>query len=330
MKTAASDAAQKNGWHAEAPSQGKSDMLNIAEKAPKASLLSKVGSEFVMASPEKKAAEWLDEQIAKSQDKVTTIVADLTPALATALLNRNESNRKINLLLVDSYARDMTNAAWLLNGEPLIVAKNGQMNDGQHRCQAVIQAQHTVPVVFVFGVDRDTRTTVDQGKVRTAADFLSMNGHSNVSPLAAGAGHIWQHIHNGYLSSTSRDRPNKGEILTIIEQHPSIIKSIGKAAIPAARAVGGPAMLGFCHWTFARAGAGPKVADVFIEALTGGASLGRRSPILYVRNRLMSERGRLRANDKAELIFKAWNTWRRDEEVRQFTLVGGLLPKVEK
>lgn len=323
------DADQKNGGTAETGRQGKSDMLSVAEKATKASLLQKVGNEFITASPEKRAAEWLAEQVEKSQNKITTIVADLTPALATVLLNHNEHNRKISRGLVETYARDMANNAWHLNGEPIIISKTGLMNDGQHRCVSAIEAERTIPAIFVFGVERDTRTTVDQGRVRTAGDFLSMNGHSNAAALGAAASHIWQLQHNGYLSSSGRDKPNKGEILAIVEQYPNINKSVVKSAVPGGRVVGGPAMLGFCHWTFARA-AGEKNADDFLDGLTDGAGLQRRNPILYARNRLITERGRLRPNDRAELIFKAWNAWRRNETVWRFEVTGGQLPKVEK
>lgn len=304
-------------------------MLNVAEKAPKASLLSKVGSEFIMASPDKRAAEWLEAQIQKSQDKITTTIADLTPALARVLLDRNEGNRKISESLATGYARDMANGAWHLNGEPIIISSNGLLNDGQHRCAAVIEADRTIPAIFVFGVERSTRTTVDQGRGRTAGDFLAMGGHTYVNHLAAIAGYMWQHSNFNTLSPNSRNRATKGEIIGLVDDNPKIVKSLSKVMVPGARVVGGLSMLGFCHLTFATAGGAMK-ADTFIDMMTGGAGLQDRDPILYVRNRLINERGRLRANDRAELMFKAWNAWRLGQPAHRFGITGGHLPKVEK
>jgi hypothetical protein len=325
----ASGIAKKNGRAPEGSGRGNQQMLNVAEKPAKATLLTKVGSEFVIQSPDKRAAAWLEDNIKKSQDKITTIVADLTPALARVLMDRNEGNRKIYDGLVTSYARDMANDAWHLNGEPIIVSKDGLLNDGQHRCMAAIEAGRTVPVIFVFGVGRATRTTVDQGRVRTAGDFLAMGGHTNTNVLSAVAGYIWQHANFNSLSPNSRNRPTKGEIVGLIDTHPGIVKSVNKASVPGARTVGGYSMLAFCHWTFSRV-ANVSAADTFLEMLTGGAGLQNRDPILYVRNRLINERGRLRANDRAELIFKAWNSWRRKEIAHRFEITGGGLPKVEK
>lgn len=304
-------------------------MLNVAEKAPKASLLTRVGSEFIMASPDKRAADWLDAQIQKSQDKITTIVADLTPALARVLLDRNGGNRKISEGLVTGYARDMSNDAWHLNGEPIIVAGNGLLNDGQHRCGAVIEADRTIPAIFVFGVERATRTTVDQGRGRTAGDFLAMGGHTYVNHLAAIAGFMWQHSNFNTLSPNSRNRPTKGEVIGLIEDNPKIVKSLAKVMVPGARSVGGLSMLGFCHVTFGTVSSIAK-ADAFMDMMTGGAGLQDRDPILYVRNRLINERGKLRTNDRAELIFKAWNAWRLGQPAHRFGITGGHLPKVEK
>lgn len=304
-------------------------MLKVVEQK-KPILLSKIGDDYVMASPDKKAAEWLDAYVALSQDGVIAIVDDLTPARARVLLGRNDSNRKLSERLVFAYARDVKNDAWELNGQSLIISKEGLMNDGQHRCHAVINADAPLRTLFTFGVERETRTSVDQGRVRTAADYLSMTGYKNATVLATAANHIWSHKNNKYLTSGGYSKANKGEIRHIVLEYPNLMKSVDKAVASAgSRAVGGPAMCAFAHWTFARASK-EAAADEFIEGLCEGAGLSRRNPILYARNRLIKERGKLRPNDRAELIFKAWNAWRSNQDLTQLYITGGELPKVEK
>ena len=303
-------------------------MLQVAEPAAKAKLLTKVGSEYVTASPDKKAAEWLEGHIAKSQDKITTVVADLTPALARVLLNRNEGNRKTRPGIVEGYARDMRNGAWDMNGEPLIVAKDGMMNDGQHRCLAVVEADVPVPVVFVIGVERDTRNTLDQGAVRRLADYLAMDGYTDALRLASTAGYIWQYLTYGAIHQAGRTKPTKGELRRLIDEHPNIAQSIKFIDGKGVHKIVSLTVLATCHWVFSRANR--KAADEFITSFIDGAGLNSKNPILYVRNRLIAERGSIKANGTAELIFKAWNAWRKGEALQRLVVFGGKLPKVEK
>lgn len=318
----------KNGSSPEDSRRKENQMLSVAEKKPKATLLKAVGGDYVTVSPDMRAADWLEAQIAKSRNGVVSQIAEMTPALARVLLNRNDGNRKISDAIVTSYARDMVHGAWQFNGEPVIVSADGKLNDGQHRCEAVVRADVSIPALFVFGVERATRTTLDQGKIRTVGDFLSMGGHVNTNHLGAAANLAWQYLAHGQLSSGGSNRATKSEILSFVEVNPNIVTSVSFVQQKGADAVGGRPTLGFVHWALWQK-AGRQKADGFINNLIDGADLNHRSPILYVRNRLINGRGRMRANDKAELIFKAWNAYRLNETPRHFETTGSL-PKLER
>jgi hypothetical protein len=66
-------------------------------------------------------------------------------------------------------------------------------------------------------------------------------------------------------------------------------------------------------------------------SLISGANLLSNDPILYARNRLMAER-RLKLNEKAKLIFRAWNAHRRGEVPRSLIVNerDSTLPMVEQ
>lgn len=325
----ASDTDQKNGGHAEAPRQENPTMLNVAEKATKASLLQKVGNEFIMASPDKRAAEWLEREVAKAQDKTTSQTIELTPALARVLMARNDGNRRLSEALVASLSRDISGGSWVFNGEAIIVSRDGKLNDGQHRCEAVIFADHAIPTVLTIGVERDTRLTLDQGRVRTGGDFLAMEGHQNANQLGAAASLYWQFKTFNSLAQGSTKRPNKSEVLRTVAENPDLGKSISFCQMKGIQALGGPSLLAFVHFAITKV-AGRPAANDFIQSLAEGAGLGARHPILYARNRLMIERGRLRGNLKTELLFKAWNAHRRGDTLRHAVLTGSALPKLEK
>ena len=101
-------------------------------------------------------------------------------------------------------------------------------------------------------------------------------------------------------------------MLALIDEFPTIRESVQTVQRKGADAYGG------------------RSADQFIDKLVGGADLLAKDPVLYTRNRLIAERGRLRGNDKVELIFRTWNAWRRRETPRVLPILGGALPVVEK
>lgn len=279
-------------------------------------------------SPDKKASDWLNLKVKQAGSGVTSEVVSLTPALARVLLNRNAGNRKINEVAASSYARDMKNSAWVFNGEPIIISKDGMLNDGQHRCEAVVRADVEISVIMVFGVERDTRTTLDQGRIRTVGDYLSMDGYANTAQLGSAASMVWQFIKRSRFATGSADRPTKGEIISFISENDNLVDSLNFCSRKGVASVGGISLVAATHWIIAQK-AGRKPADDFIIALVDGAALVLGNPVLYARNRLINERGRLRANDKAELIFRAWNAHRRGVQVKVIQIGGGKLPEVE-
>jgi hypothetical protein len=325
----ASGIAKKNGAAPEGPRQGNQNMLNVTERKPKATLLKAVGSEFVTQSPEKRSADWLENEIAKAKSGVITQTVDLTPALARVLLSRNDGNRRISEALVMSYARDIASDGWAFNGEPIIVSHDGKMNDGQHRCGAVIAADKPITTILTLGIARETRTTLDQGRVRTSGDFLAMDGHQTANVLGAAASLYWQYQTFGVLARGSNQRPTKGEVLRSVEHNPDIEKSVAFCHRKGIGTVGGHSLLSFIHYAIWQR-AGRLASDEFVKSLVDGVGLSAQNPILYARNRIIIERGKLRGNFKAELIFKAWNAHRKGETLRHIILTGNVLPKLEK
>lgn len=316
---------KKNGG---TPGSARHEVLNmeaVAEIMPRVKMPRVIGSDV---SPGRKAGLWLDEQVEKSRKTgVITTITEISPALARTLLNRNEQNRKVSSAVVNSYARDMKRGAWKFNGEPIIVSADGKLNDGQHRCEAIIRADCDIQMLLVVGVERDTRMTLDQGKVRTVGDYLAMEGYSNTSQIGVIASMAWQYHTLGRMATGSNERPTKSEVLQFFEDHPNIIQSHSICSRKGVQAVGGICTVALAHWIFAQK-AGKHAADDFVIALIEGANLKPGSPILYVRNRLAIDGRRLRAPEKMELLVKAWNSHRAKQDVRAYSILGGKLPKI--
>lgn len=297
----------------------------VAKKAPKSK---NVKSEAMIMLEDKAANSWLEKEIVKAKDKPISGLVELTPAIARVLMQRNPNNRTISYQTVEKFARDITNGTWVLNGEPIIVASDGTMNDGQHRCEAVILADKSIQTIMIVGVQRDTRTTLDQGRMRTIADYLAMDGHSDTQQLGAVGSAAWQWKNIGFVNSKNANkRATKGEIKAMIESTPRIAESLAAVPVKGSGSVGGRPTLAFCRYAFAQV-APKQDADAFVYALISGEGLLAGSPVLYARNRLMSGQ-RLLMGEKVELIFRAWNAYRKEEAVKSIPLQGGELPLLE-
>lgn len=106
------------------------------------------------------------------------------------------TNRKRSIRLTQKYAGRMLTGEWGLNPQPIIFSEYedgisiSELNDGQHRLEAVILADKTrpgiqVPMVFCFNAPRAAMWVVDQGKNRVPADWLAMFGETHSQKLSA-------------------------------------------------------------------------------------------------------------------------------------------------
>lgn len=327
---AATDATHEKGG---APVGGRLenfDMLSIAEKPDTGKTKGATVAKFHTVSDGRKAALWLDDHVAKAGNVVTSIVADLTPELAAVLLERNPANRSLKRTKVEDYAKDMKTGAWKFNGEPIIVASDGLLNDGQHRCAAVIESRRSVKAVFVFGVERETRDTLDQGANRTSADYLSIHGHTDTNHLSGAARCLWQWRTYGFISDGSTFRPTRSEIVDTVDDNPGLKKSLEIVSRRGSSAFSSRSVLAFCHFAFKSVATEKDIAaGFFMDCLIDGANLKSGDPILYVRNRLIADRKSLRMPEKAELLFRAWNAHRLAQTRVLIRVAGGELPILE-
>lgn len=304
-------------------------MEAVAARLPERNV---IPAQFSTVSDNRKLGIWLEKLVADSlaKGKPVAQMVKLTPELASVLLERNPANRKINETAVERYAYEMIGNSWVFNGEPMIVSDTGELNDGQHRCAAVVKSGKAIDIILIVGVPRATRTTLDQGRARTAGDYLSMEGHHNTNILAAAAQHAWQFDNYGMLNPrTMVGRATKSEVLKFVDANPGLRRSLEIFSMKNSRGLGGQALLGFCHFAIGKVGR-PEDVDTFFLALTEGVNLGRGHPALYVRTRMMSLIKDRDTNAKAELIFRAWNAWRKGQKLDKVWLQGGVLPTLER
>lgn len=282
-----------------------------------------------------RAEEWMNERVKKGSAEPFAEVVMLTPAIANALLARNDENRPVSLANIERLKSDIEGGRWLMNGESIVVSKDGFLNDGQHRCIAVRETGRSVQTVVSFGVDREARFTTDVGVVRTVGHFVGMQGHKDSNAIATVATYVWAYREFGAIRDTPGKagvvnrryrRPTKSEVLHVANSFPDIAANL---ALTKNDAIGGRTINAFCRWAIARK-AGDAAAAVFFERLQSGASLPPTSPILAARNRIINPKPgvRLTPNERAEIIIKAWN-YDRTGDSRRLAVGSSVLPKIE-
>lgn len=305
-------------------------LSNVAELVPASKAGKRLSYEENQQIEVERMRQWINDRVSACQGDPVLEIVTLTPVLAKLLLERNKGNRPISEVGLDRIKRDIERNNWQFNGEPVIVAKDGQLNDGQHRCKAVVETGIPIRMVIVFGPQRDSRLTLDQGVTRTVGHYLTMLGHSDAQALASVGSNICQYQKNRFLATNGRDRPTKMEARNLVQETPGIAESLSFVSRKGAGAVATRTMLGFCHWVFAGK-VGESYANAFMASLIDGANLAKGSPILYCRNRLIELKGKVNINERAELIFRAFNLWTAGEtDCKRIPLLGGKLPKIDR
>ena len=116
-------------------------------------------------------------------------VMDITPSMAKEMLTHNKVNRKLDRGRVAMYAADMKAGKWELNGEAIAFYINRDLKDGQHRLNAIIEADTPVKMLVVTDVPNES-IIHDRGKIRTVANVLDLAGYASLAKSTQGVGTV--------------------------------------------------------------------------------------------------------------------------------------------
>jgi hypothetical protein len=263
---------------------------------------------------------WLNECVERGKNEVFSEAIEVSPGLASVLLERNPDNRNIRQTKVLQYEADMRACRWSFNGEPIIISKDGLINDGQHRLRAVVDANVTVPMLFVFGVEREARLTVDQGAARSAGDYLGMEGVENAL-AAAGIARLVIAIERERHARLYREH----DVTNIeVRRRVNADPKIGEAAHYAmsvykyTKAFAAPSVIGTAFYLLSEIH--PDDAKAFMDQVCLGENLRRTEPAYAVRDAMLSL-GRTRG-PKLEDIFRGWVKFRSGESLKIAKVLG--------
>lgn len=289
----------------------------LAEKmADKTPLFEKAGAEGI-------------RYLCESLTTVLYVPMVVTPELAEVFLElENPDNRDPNPQTQDAYARDMEGEEWLETGDGIRIDVNGVMQDGGHRCRAIMQAGVSIKTLVVFGIDPIAVHDIDSGRGRTLANYLKFLGEKDISILRSVIPHLIAWDEGIVIKPARSAKRTRHEVLKYIEDHPEV-RDFAAEGRRFARAVTGlaPSAATLTMVLLSRLGVSQEAVQFLEEFETG---LTTRTAIVHLRNRLAKgvrrttgrARGSLTLEEQLAFIIAAWN--RRDEEVRELKIPGSL------
>ncbi len=274
-------------------------------------------------APQHGTVNWLRKCVERGQRETFSEMVTLSPGLAGELLRVNPDNRFLRKAKLDQYIADIKGGRWVFNGEPIIISKDGLLNDGQHRCNAIVEANLSVPVLMVFGVERNTRNTVDQGAARSAGDYLGMDGIKHATIVASAGRLVLAYEAANGTTPGDGSRVSNGEIIARFAHDAAMAKAatFADTVHRYARRHAAPSIMAFCYYMLLEID--EQDATDYMRQVCVGEGIKKSDPAFAVREGLLRER--ISRNDKIHLIFRGWNAYRQGRKL-DLAKVSGNLP----
>ena len=99
----------------------------------------------------------------------------ITPEVAASFLKHNTDNRNKRGWWVNGLANMIKRGEWIPTHQGVAFSKSGKLLDGQHRLEAIVEANIPVEMLVVTGVRDDAYKVLDNGIKRTLADLTGIS-----------------------------------------------------------------------------------------------------------------------------------------------------------
>lgn len=257
----------------------------------------------------------------------------ITPQQALYILERHApqgTNRSISAPKVAALTAQMAAGLWNPSSHQGIAFRtDGVLTDGQHRLTACVNSGTPITTLVTYGQPADVFAVLDQGTQRTGAHILQAAGLHvpSVNHVAAAARQLIILTDPDMAPSEAARAFNKASLVPFIRQHNAAVVLAVQRARAATQAIRNriPVTPLAAALFMIAAKADTARIDVFCEALGRGASLEEDSPVLVLRNALISgtaAQGYRSVDDRSRAItgaiINAWNLWTARRKARSF------------
>lgn len=251
-------------------------------------------------------------------------IVDVTPELATELLEHNIRNRNVREQVWRKYARDMRAGKWIV-AESIKIDWNGRIIDGQHRLIAVIESGVTVKMMIVRNLDPEAQSAIDSGSKRSTADALRFKGHGEYATTVAAIARVAIGWEEGALRSATSHNAREvtnAETVEWVESNTDVHEAASFAHRYAKRIGATPTALGFATLHFFRINV--EAGINFVTSIAERDMSGKGDPRVALYDTLGSfSRRNVRMTVPLQLnvIFRSWNQWRAGKTLAPHSLM---------
>lgn len=244
---------------------------------------------------------------------ISSRVAVISPSIARGYLDRLHAKTKVDQRLLQSYARDMQDGRWAINGAPIVLSESGHVLDGRHRLLASVQSNSSFQTLLVEGISATSYETIDAVRKRALADVLAIRNEIHGRPLAAALRIIW--CYSNSITPGAGKGPSPTSLLALLEEYPSIRDSVrpALAAMPLLPHGCGIAL----HYLMNQVSSSK--ADRFIAAIGDATLSADFKPVHHLREVLGSLRGQGGNRKQSYLLavtIKSWNAFQTGADLR--------------
>lgn len=250
-------------------------------------------------------------ELPKATPALTMETITVTPAMAEKWLGHNLHNRNVRPRVVAAYARAMQRGEWMLTGEAVKFAHNGDLIDGQHRLYAIVESQTSVKLLVVKGLLTEAQDVLDTGCARTAGDQLGLHGHASPQLLAATAKIVVLYETGRFYVDAHRKSVSHREIIDRVSGDQLLAWSCNRARGVARDAYLRPSVAAAVIYELMKVD--DEKAEQFFDRLADGVELPAGSAIIALRSRLRTikdERTAVSNEEMFSLVVRTWNHWR--------------------
>lgn len=244
----------------------------------------------------------------------------VTPKLAKQYLEANTNNRPIKPISIRKYAKDMEEGKWKTGTKEFIkIGTSGRILDGQNRLLAIIRADVSIELEFVFDMDESLFDVLDTGTARTPGDVFTIAGVKNSTRVSAIIGFYSNLCQLTDVINNKLRLTNQG-LLSVYKEHPEYWDNISLMAqrnYKAFSQILSPSFIGGFHAYFDKCNK-EKSTD-FMEQLCTGINVTNKV-IALLRSSLISDKlatKRMNVSHKKALIIKTWNYYNKDIVVKK-------------
>lgn len=217
-----------------------------------------------------------------SKSIATSRIQTVAPKLATEWMKSNCGNRHISGPHVAGLVDEMLTGRFVLTGDAIQFNRAGELINGQHRLQAVIDSGVACTFLIMEGVEDEAKAVLDKGRGRSVPDALRMcHGVERARMITATVASLDDFAYDRRL------KVSPGHVLERMADHEAAFRW-AVDSIPGKTVFSGApitAALVYAHK------ADPTSVEEFARRMFNGADLRGDSPILQFRNFVIRQGG---------------------------------------